>query len=194
MRPNRKLQALAFLLLLPLVLYTSGCPTAAQWFTLVGDLIPVVSSTYLGLESAASGGALPAAETTAINTLTAGGQDIMNKIGALVQTATTANAAGTSAKIQALIAQMQSDVTGFEADVNIKNSAHAAEYASFAQVLLTDASDIAGLIPIFTSTSTGTATASVTVSKQMGAAKYQKAKSLKGIFLERKAGLPTKLG
>ena len=166
--------------------FAAGCFTAAQWFTLIGDLLPIVTQTFLGMSSAVNGGSVPAAEVTAVDNLSQQGQDILSKIGALVQTASTANAAGTAGQIQALITQLQGDVNGFLTDVSIKNSSRFAEYEAVANVLLADASDIAGLVPIFSSSSS----ANLTVVKQMTSARYHKAKALKGIFQERLALVP----
>jgi hypothetical protein len=176
-----------------LAVMLAGCFTAQQWFQLIGGLLPIVVQTFTGLTAAANGGSITPGEQTAINNFASQGQDILSKIGALVQTATTANAQGTAAQVSVLITQLKGYVNSFLADVNIKNSAHLAEYEGYANTILTDAQDIVALIPVFTTAPAGTTAARVSVTTQMNA-KYSKAKSLKGVFEERLASLPKKIG
>jgi hypothetical protein len=175
----------SMVVVLVVVLLASGCPTAQQWFQIIGSLLPIVTQTYLGFAAFAQKGGVPPAELAAVTQLTTNGQDIMNKLGGLV--ATVQSTAGAPAQMAALVAQMKSDCNGFLADVNIKNSSHLAQYEQFATVLLADAGDIASLIPVFTQPA-GATVSPHTVS--VPSVSYRKATALVGVFQERLASLP----
>lgn len=160
---------------------SAGCPTAQQWFQIVGALLPIVGQTYLQFYGFARGG-VDAGDIAKVQNLTTAGQDIIDKIGGpngLLSTYEANKSAGTLAEINALLTQAQQDVNAFLTDVQIKNSAKFAQYSAFAQAILADIKDIISLVPVVAAN--GKTTQKVP---------YEKAKTFEGTFKARLAALP----
>ncbi len=171
--------------LLSVVLVVSGCPTAQQWFQIAGALLPIVGQTYLQFYGFARGGT-DAADVALVQTLTTAGQDIMNRVGGLVQTYQTNKGTDTITQINALLAQAQKDADAFLADAQIKNSAKFAQYSAFAQAILADIQDIIAIVPIVV-TPPATARGQVTVVEKTS---LPAARTFEGVFKARLASLP----
>jgi hypothetical protein len=159
---------------------------AQQWFQLVGALLPIIGQTYLQFYGFSQKGGVGADDIAKVQRLTSSGQDILSRVGGLVNEFEKTKSASTVVQIDGLITELQADVDGFLADTGIRNSANFAKYKLFADAILTDVKDLAGLIPII---SGPPAHAEGAVTYTMRSSLPQ-AKSLEDVFKARLNSLP----
>lgn len=166
-----------------------GCPTAQQWFDIVGGLLPIIGQTYLQFYGYTSGHAPDPGDIARVQALTTAGQDAIKQVEALIAAYKAAPAnTGVLGQANAILTQLQASVNNFLNDAQIKNSANFNNYSSFAEAILTDVQDVIGLIPVVTTVVQAQnkgATSTVTMPTS-----YHKAKSLKSVFQERLNRLP----
>ncbi len=158
-----------------------GC-SAKQWFDIVSALLPIIGQTYLQFYGFAQGSTPDAGDIAKVQTLTGAGQDAIKQVEGIVA---AAQAGGTSGVVQAtaILTQLQQSVDAFLTDVQIKNSAHFAQYSGFAHAILADITDVIALIPVFVQPAGGRVSVQTNIS-------YSKAKSLHAVFQERLDKLP----
>ena len=166
------------MLLFPLTLSSSGCPTAEQWFQIIAGLVPIVVQTVGSLQTA-NGGLSASAEATLVSfgkTATT----ILDDVAADVKTAQSSTAV--ISKLDAELSQLQT-----QAQALVPQFTSNTKVLAWVNAILADVTDMVNLVPVIQGAASASA---MSVSKQMTPQKFRKAKSLKGIFQERLNSLP----
>lgn len=182
MKPLRSMSQGVLAVVLCLALVVSGCPTAQQWFDIVGAILPIVGQTYLQFYGFAQGGTPDAADVALVQKLTSAGQDAIKQVEALVNAYKQSKDTTKLGETKAILAQLQASVDAFLTDAQIKNSTRFGDYKNFAEAILADITDLIALIPIIVPPPAGSKTGVTVIRENVS---YSKAKGLKGIFEER---------
>lgn len=166
---------LALLMQLPLILYTSGCPTAEQWFQIAAGLVPIAIQT-VGALKFGSGTVSPAVVTQLTNWGN-GVSTLFKDVAADIATAQTN---------QAVIPKIDAELTQIEQQANqlLPQFTGNTAVVTWIDSIVADAIDIANLVPIV-QTATSGATPSVRVVKMKVA--YPTAQSYQQLFQQRLA-------
>jgi hypothetical protein len=134
-----KRKFLAVAMLVPFVLYSSGCPTAQQWFQIAAGLVPIVLQTVSSLQ-VAGGGLSPNAQT-ALATFSNDATTILNDVAAdigIVQTNV-----GIVLKIDALLKQLQA-----QSQALLPQFSGNTQVSAWISAILADTIDLMNLVPV----------------------------------------------
>lgn len=143
-----KIKKSVTVMVLCLVISLMAC-TATQWFEAIQALLPLVTDTtlaFLQFSSSIKGGALTADQVARIQAFSNNAQTIIGDIGQDVSSVQLATS--NEAKIQALIAQLETQASSLIPALGIKDATTLSAVQMFVTTILQDVGDIANLVPI----------------------------------------------
>jgi hypothetical protein len=175
------------LFVLPLVaILLVGC-SAAQWFKVIGSLLPLAAQVATQFYAFSNKGTVDADDQKLIQEYTANAQNLLATISNAVKAITDPADISDIQKVDALLKQLQTDSNVLLASLHVKD----ANTVAFVNALLADAVDLAGLVPVVTPspgpiTQTKTRAAVITQVRMSTV----RGSALKPIFEARLKGLP----
>lgn len=163
---------------------------AAQWFQIIGNLLPIAGSTLTAFETFQNKGMLPSGDQAAISNYTTSAQTILSDIGTDVKGFQDTGDTTKIVLIQNLLQNLKTQTGDLLTALQVRDPQRRAEIQAFTDAILQDATDLAGLVPAVKRPQGIVAMSNNTHMEIQMRTSLPKARSLQDMFQSRLTNLP----